>query len=71
MRDDPLEQTNLASQQPQMYDELLAIIVAHARTVEAANPAIASRPARNVLRQCDRIPRLGAGAQQHGAKFEK
>lgn len=49
---DPLEQRNLVEAQPRVYDELLALIVAHVRSVEAGNPSI--RNPSNKLRMCDR-----------------
>jgi len=53
---DPLEQANVVEQQPALYDELLGLIIEHARHVEAANPAVSNRPPGASLRQCDRIP---------------
>ena len=53
---DPLEQANVVEQQPALYDELLGLIIEHARHVESANPAVSSRPPGASLRQCDRIP---------------
>ena len=40
LRDDPLEQKNLATSQPDVYDRLLSKLLDHVRSVEAANPAI-------------------------------
>jgi hypothetical protein len=43
---DPLEQRNVVGEQPELYDELLALLIAHVRTVEQRNPAIAGAQAR-------------------------
>jgi arylsulfatase A-like enzyme len=40
---DPLEQRNVVAEHPNLYGELLALIVAHVRHVEAGNPAVANR----------------------------
>ena len=38
--DDPLEQRNVADAHPEVYDSLLALILAHVRSVEAASPVV-------------------------------
>ena len=38
--DDPLEQRNVAAAHPDVYDSLLALILAHVRSVEAASPVV-------------------------------
>ena len=45
LRDDPLEQTNLAASRPEVYERLLSVLVQHVREVEAGNPAVARQPA--------------------------
>ena len=42
---DPLELTNLARARPEVYRRLLTLLLAHVRTVEAGNPAIARQGA--------------------------
>ena len=37
---DPLEQRNVADAHPEVYDSLLALILAHVRSVEAASPVV-------------------------------
>ena len=51
---DPLEQNNVVEAHPELYDELLELIIAHAHRVEPSNPAIANRTPGTALRQCDR-----------------
>ncbi|KAL1515089.1 hypothetical protein AB1Y20_004153 [Prymnesium parvum] len=52
LKEDPLEQRNVVQQHPELYDELLALIVAHVRRVEQSNPAIAGKL--GTLQQCNR-----------------
>ena len=40
---DPLEQRNVVAEHPVLYHELLGLIVAHVRRVEASNPAVLNR----------------------------
>ena len=66
---DPLEQNNVVESHPELYDELLELIIEHAKRVEPSNPAIANQMARapaNVLRQCDRNPGGGKGKGKGG-----
>ena len=46
---DPLEQTDLAPSRPDVYARLLDVLLAHVRTVEAGNPAIARQGAESRL----------------------
>ena len=66
MEDDPLEQHNVVEAHPNVYDELLDLIVTHVRRVEARNPAIANRTPSNMLHQCERraVPKLPVAARQ-------
>ena len=51
---DPLEQHNEAEAHPEVYDELLNLIIAHVRRVEAGNPVVGyNRP---TIYQCARSP---------------
>ena len=53
---DPLEQNNVVESHPELYDELLELIIEHAKRVEPSNPAIANQMARA------RPPTSSAGA---------
>ena len=68
--DDPLEQRNRAPERPELYDELLALIVQHARSAEPGNPALAGRPHTMTLRQCERGGG-GGGAGGGGARRQR
>ena len=59
---DPLEQRNVVPEHPEVYDELLALIVAHVRAVESSNPAISYRTPGTSLRQCERAPAAAPAA---------
>ena len=48
------EQRNVLARHPQVYDELLALLLAHVRDVERDNPAIAGKPPSMTLQQCNR-----------------
>ena len=66
---DPLEQSNVAAAHPELYDELLALIRAHALRVEPSNPAIVNsceRGDRQCLRHCDRLGGGGGGGGSGG-----
>ena len=52
--DDPLEQRNVVDAHPQLYDELLQLILRHVRAVEEANPALKSKIAGDTLNMCGR-----------------
>ena len=62
---DPLEQRNVVGEQPELYDELLTLLLAHVRNVEQRNPAIAG------ARNRQRNPRDPAMAVHvvHGRRF--
>ena len=51
---DPLEQTNLAAQQLEVYAQLLELLISHVRRVEAGNPAIA-RQRQHAARAADGV----------------
>lgn len=65
--EDPLEQNNVVAAHPQLYDQLLALVVAHVRRVEPANPAIGGRPVSATLRQCERLGAGGGGFRRQRA----
>ena len=52
--DDPLEQRNVVDAHPQLYDELLQLILRHVRRVEEANPALKTKVVGDTLNMCGR-----------------
>jgi len=70
LTEDPLEQHNVVDEHPELYDELLELIIAHAHRVEPSNPAILNRTPGTALRQCDRQGgnKSGGSAKGGGAK---
>ena len=52
---DPLEQHNVVEQQPELYDELLQLILRHVRRVEEGNPALRTKLGPLALQWCLRV----------------
>jgi hypothetical protein len=50
-----LEQHNVVEQQPELYDELLQLILRHVRRVEEGNPALRTKLGPLALQWCLRV----------------
>ena len=57
---DPLEQRNVVEQQPELYDELLQLILRHVRRVEESNPALRTKIHGDTLVGANLCARTGA-----------
>jgi hypothetical protein len=56
----------VVDEHPELYDELLELIILHAHRVEPTNPAIANRTPGTALRQCDRTGGAKATGKRGG-----